>query len=252
MVHGTDVVGARGRALASLRRAVRSMDLVIANSSYTAAQVADRVPDGPPVEILNPGVETEPQRADAGAVRCQLGLGSGPIVLTAARLVARKGHVEFAAHWPDVESRMPGAQWVVAGDGPRAEQLRARTSPSVHMVGRLEPDALMALYALADVQLLPGLPSDEVEGFGMAIVEAGAAGMPSVASDIGGTAEALGDGGVLVRAGDMAAMANAVAELLLDGPRREQLGRQARQRAEELRWDLVADRFRGMVRGRIS
>lgn len=252
MVHGTEIVAADGRAEASLRRAVRAMDLVIANSAYTASKVADRVGDGPAIEILNPGVDIDPSRADGEDVRRRLGLGDGPIVLTAARLVARKGHVEFAAHWPEVASRVAEAQWVVAGDGPRAAALRQVADPSVHMVGSVDPATLAALYEMADVHLLPGLPSEEVEGFGMAIVEAGAAGTPSVASDLGGTAEALGAGGVIVDGGDLAAMATAVAGLLVDAPRREHLGRQARRRAEELQWGLVADRFRRMVLDRIG
>lgn len=223
------------------------MDLVIANSGYTASQIHGRVPDCPPVEILNPGVDTEPARADSQSVREALGLGPGPMVLTAARLVPRKGHVEFARHWPAVEARIPGAQWVVAGDGPCAEELRRVAAPSVHMVGAVEHATLMALYAMADVHLLPGLVSEEVEGFGMAIVEAGAAGTPSVASDLGGTAEALGEGGVLVPGGDMAAMEDAVAELLQDASRRHMLGRKARSRAEELQWDVVGAHFRRIV-----
>lgn len=252
LVHGTEIVTARGRAGSAMQKAVRSMDLLIANSAYTAAQVVNRVPGCPPVEILNPGVDTDPPRASLAAVREHLRLGPGPVVLTAARLVARKGHVEFAAHWPYVESRVRGAQWVVTGAGPCAAELRRVAGPSVHLVGAVDTATLMALYAIADVHILPGLPSAEVEGFGMAIVEAGAAGTPSVASDLGGTGEALRDGGVLTPGGDMAAMAKAIVDLLEDGSRRELLGRLARRRAEELRWDAVGARFRRMVVERVA
>jgi phosphatidylinositol alpha-1,6-mannosyltransferase len=223
------------------------MDLLVAISEYTSGQVRDRIPECPPIEILNPGVDIEPIRAEPAEVRERLALGDGPIVLTAARLVARKGHVQFASVWPQVLARVPDAQWVVTGDGPCADELRRLAGPSVRMVGPVDRPTLMALYAMSDVHLLPGLPSTEVEGFGMAVVEAGAAGTPSVASALGGTAEALGDGGVLVPGGDMAGMAGAVAELLLDGSRRELLGRRARRRAEELRWELVGARFRAIV-----
>jgi phosphatidylinositol alpha-1,6-mannosyltransferase len=252
MAHGTEIVGAQGRAEASMRRAVRSMDLVVANSDYTAGQVEARIPGCPPVEVLCPGVDIGPPSADLGEVRDRLGLGAGPVVLTAARLVTRKGHVEFARHWPGIEARVPGAQWVVAGDGPRADELRAAATSSVKMVGAVDADTLRALYALADVHLLPGLPSAEVEGFGMAIVEAGAAGTPSVASDLGGTGEALGGGGVLVPGGDMAAMAEAVTELLTDAPRRMDLAGRARRRAEELAWDRVGERFRRIIGERVG
>jgi phosphatidylinositol alpha-1,6-mannosyltransferase len=249
MVYGTEIVGARGRAGAAMRRSVRAMDLVVAISAYTAARLTERVDGCPPVEILHPGVDPDPPRADPSRIREALGLGPGPIVLTAARLVPRKGHSGFAGHWAGVEAQVPGAQWVVAGDGPCAEELRRVAPPSVHLVGAVDQPTLMGLYAMADVHLLPGIPSDEVEGFGMAIVEAGAAGTPSVASDLGGTAEALGDGGVLVPGGDLAGMAAAVAGLLQDEGRRAELGRRALRRAEGLRWELVGARFRELVAG---
>lgn len=247
MAYGTEVVAAGGRAEASLCRAFRSVDLIIAISAFTASRVKERVPDCPRVEILNPGVDLAPEMADEGQVRRRLGLGPGPIVLTAARLVPRKGHTEFAACWPEVEARFPGAQWVVAGDGPCADALRAGAAPSIRMVGAVDRPTLMALFAMADVHLLPGLPSREVEGFGMVVSEAGAAGTPTVASDLGGVSEAVADGGVLVRGGDMAGLAEAVADLLEDGARRDALGRRARARAEQLGWDVIGSRFRNII-----
>lgn len=251
VAYGTEITSPAGRALSSLQKALAGMDLVIAISRYTADRLKQRVDDCPDVEVLNPGVDLCPDRIEPDTVRAALGLGSGPLVLTAARLVPRKGHVEFARHWPKVEACVPGAQWVVAGDGPCRRELEALATPSVRMVGEIDRPTLMGLFALADVHVLPGLVSDQVEGFGLVLNEAGAAGTPSVTSDCGGAAEALGRGGVLVEAGDMERMAAAIAELLLDSARRDSLGREARARAGELSWDAVGQRFRELISRRL-
>lgn len=247
MVYGTDIAAAQGRALRSLRSAVGAMDVVISISEFTKEQLRNKVPKCPEVHVLNPGVELDPPRADQQGLRDSLGLGSGPIVLTAARLVERKGHAQFARYWPSVESAVPGAQWVVVGDGPCLDELRRLATPSTRILGEVDRPALMALFAMADVNLLPAIPSQEVEGFGMVINEAGAAGTPSVTADLGGAAEAMGDGGLLVPGGDMQAMATAVADLLSDHARRALLGERARARAMELQWDIVVRKFRQMI-----
>lgn len=247
VVYGTDIVAAEGRALRSLRSAVAAMDVVISISEFTREQLQSKVPRCPEVHVLNPGVDLDPPRAEQRGLRERFGLGSGPIVLTAARLVERKGHVQFARHWPSVESRVPGAQWVVVGDGPCLGELRRLATPSIRILGEVDRPTLMALFAMADVHLLPAIPAREVEGFGMVINEAGAAGTPSLAADLGGTAEAMGDGGLVVPGGDMQAMATAVAELLSDDARRVLLGQRARARAMELQWDIVAGKFRQMI-----
>jgi len=73
------------------------------------------------------------------------------------------------------------------------------------------------------------------EGFSNAILEAMSAGLPVVAFDVGGNAEAVvhGETGLLASAGDVAAFAAAIAELLSDGARRKRMGEAGRRRAAE-------------------
>ena len=80
------------------------------------------------------------------------------------------------------------------------------------------------------------------EAFPLAILDAMACGVPQVATDVGGTAEAVLDGetGLLVAPGDPAALAERIAELLLDPERRERMGEAARARHGER---FAADRM---------
>ena len=81
-------------------------------------------------------------------------------------------------------------------------------------------DALPGLYAAADAYLWPAVN----EAYGMAFLEAQAAGLPVVAGRSGGVPDVIGETGILTPAGDRAAFAEAVAGLLDDETRRRDLG----------------------------
>jgi glycosyltransferase involved in cell wall biosynthesis len=82
------------------------------------------------------------------------------------------------------------------------------------------------------------------EGFGMAAAEAMAAGVPLVASDAGSLPEVVDPpaGGVVIRSGDAAALADAAGALLDDPERRRHTSETARRSAERFRWERIVDR----------
>ena len=96
-------------------------------------------------------------------------------------------------------------------------------------------EALRALYHQSDLFVLPSLG----ECFGIATVEAMAAGLPVVVTNVGGTADIVESGrnGYLVPPNSVDELAHAVAAILGDDARRSEMGRQGRQIAEE-RFDL--------------
>lgn len=120
-----------------------------------------------------------------------------PLVLSVGRLVRRKGFDLLLEAWG--QRRQPG-RLVIVGDGPERDRLerQRRLLPdpgSVVLAGRVDDDALRALYAEARVFALAcrdrGL---ELEGFGYVFAEAQAAGIPVIAGNSGGAPEALDDG----------------------------------------------------------
>lgn len=122
---------------------------------------------------------------------------------------------------------LPGDDWclAVAGDGPaRAEVAAALGRPDrVHLLGEVPPDMLAKLYASADLCVWPGVG----EAYGMAMLEAQAAGCPVVAGDQRGVPDVVADGigGRLVPPDDPAALATAVRTLLDDDAERARLSR---------------------------
>lgn len=125
-----------------------------------------------------------------------------------------------------------GLDWqlVIVGDGPARGEVEALLAPlaagRARLLGALAADALPSLYASADLYLWPAIH----EAFGMAFLEAQAAGLPVVAGRERGVPEVVreGEAGLLVPPRDARAFAGAVATLLADPCRRRAMGARAR------------------------
>ncbi len=265
VLHGAEVT-VPGRLPVSrqlLARVLRHSSLVISAGGYPEAEARRAEPKLPPVVNIPPGVDTArfvplgPD--DRVAARRRLGLpGTGRLVVSVSRLVPRKGMdvlIEAAAHL-----RREGRGDLVvaiAGSGRdrgRLERLNRRLDDPVRLLGRVPDADLPALYASADVFALccrtrwGGL---EQEGFGIVFLEAAAAGVPSVAGDSGGAAEAVADGetgSVVDRPSDPLAVAAALRAILDDPALGERQGRAARRRAQaEFAYEVLAVRLRSAL-----
>jgi len=232
----------RQRALLPLYRplvvaCLRAADAVVVGSAALAAtspliRAADVpttiVPYGVDVERWAPG--TASQEAIAG-LRARYGAEH---VLAVGRLVSYKGFERLVRLAHRVTLPL-----VIAGDGPQRGQLealieRAGVADRVHLVGRVSDDRLAAHLAAAAVFVMPSI--NRAESFGLATLEAQAAGLAIVATDVGtGTGEAFAPGtsGLLVRADDDDALVAALNELAADPDRRRAMGEAGRRRVAE-------------------
>jgi phosphatidylinositol alpha-mannosyltransferase len=169
-------------------------------------------------------------------------------VVFVGRQEARKGlHVLLRA-WPEVHRRT-GARLRLIGADPLAVRLsiarRRLSDEGVDVLGIVTEQELTAELLAAKALAAPSLGG---ESFGMVLTRAFACATPVVASDIPGYRAVLTDEvGVLVPPGDPRALASALAELLEDEPRRQELGAAARELAgERYSWEDIARRLLGI------
>lgn len=219
-----------GLADADYPRAVRLLrrcsDTVVAVSDDVAARlVAGGLPEDRVVVIEN-AVATAPVTEPGGGdeVRAGLGIAPGrPIVLCVARL-ARPKRVDLLL---DAWAGTSGAELLVVGDGPERAGLERRASglPGVRLLG--DRHDVPRLLGVADLLVLP---SDR-EGLPVSVLEAMAAGVPVVASRVGGLTS-LDEAVTLTSPGDASALAGAIAALLADEPGRRAQGDRGRRLVE--------------------
>src|SRR5437667_7159 len=191
---------------------------------------------------FRPGIDPRP-------LRRQHGLDGGPWLLTVARLDFHKGIDTVIRALPAIRAAFPAVRYAVAGIGNRRSALEGLVrelglGDAVRLLGFVPDDDLPALYNAADLFLLASRRYDLlVEGFGIAIVEASASGLPVIASRSGGIPEAVREGetGCLVEPDDPAAVAAAAIRLLGDEALRRRIGAAGRAAVETYyNWDRVA------------
>ncbi len=125
-------------------------------------------------------------------------------------------------------------QLVVVGDGPAVEETRALFAPldkRVTFLGGVESEDLPAIYAACDLYVWPSVN----EAYGMAILEAQAAGLPVVAADVGGVGAIVADGdtGILATIPEASQIADALGLILEDPPLHREFRRGAAERVRE-------------------
>jgi len=159
---------------------------------------------------------------------------------TAANLFPRKGYDVMLRALPGILAAHPDVHYLLAGTAEPGyagtlRELAARLgiADRIHMVGFQDP--IRPFLGALDLYVHPAL----MEGFGIALVEAMAAGKAVVATRTGGVPEVVeqGETGLLVAPGDPDRLRAAVVELLGDGPRRERMAAKGFARARQ-RFDL--------------
>jgi phosphatidylinositol alpha-1,6-mannosyltransferase len=260
VLHGAEVTvpgrlpGTKQALAAVLRRARH----VVSAGQYAASEAERAAGHSLPITVVPPGVDVErfhPLTDDERLVaRRHFGLpDDADLVVSISRLVPRKGFDVAIRAVAALSSSRPDLLLAIAGGGRDEQRLRriaTETKAPVRFVGRVSNDDLPRLYACADVYTMAcrsrwgGL---EQEGFGIVFVEAAACGVPQVAGDSGGAAEAVVDGvtGRVVRApDDWREVANAIEGLLDDPALRVSMGQASRERAvAEFSYDVLADRL---------
>jgi glycosyltransferase involved in cell wall biosynthesis len=202
----------------------------IANSEAAAARLRAIVgDDGPPVWVVPNGIEAAPLTRKEP--------GGPPRLLCVGNITANKGQGVLLEAARLLRPRYPGLRVVLAGRdfsrGRFFRQAQARGLGDLYAAtGFLDDDDVRGLLAEASLVVLPTLRR---EGMPTALLEAMQAGVPVVASRVGGVAEIVEDGrtGVLVTPGDARGLADALSRLLTDRGLASRLAANARRHVVE-------------------
>jgi glycosyltransferase involved in cell wall biosynthesis len=250
--HNLTMAGVRRDRTGLFERAHRLTDGLADHSTAICGAAADyyvrrRAVPASKIDVVPNGIDSERYRPDPGArarLRRELGVEDRFVWLAAGRLEAQKAYPTLLRAFARL------------GDGPRTllvcgqGSLRAELeglAGALGLGGRVRflglRDDLPALLSAADGFAL----ASDLEGLPLVLLQASAAGLPVVATDVGGNAEVVADGasGYLSAAGDVAAFASNLARVEALPPEgRAGLGRAGRERVRErFEFDRVIDRW---------
>jgi phosphatidyl-myo-inositol dimannoside synthase len=229
---------------------------VIANSDFTRDELIRFGVGRDRIVRISPGVDPSifrPVPKDPDLVR-RYGLDGKTVLLSVGRLQRRKGHDFVLQALPEVLAAYPDLVYVIVSDGEERTYLESlarelRIDDSVRFVGEVGFDALPRWYNTCDVFVMANrrMANGDVEGFGIAFLEAGACAKPVIAGESGGTADAVkhGETGLRIDASDPKNIRDVILKLVGDPVLARRLGENARRNVEmEHGWDTVAERIR--------
>jgi sugar transferase (PEP-CTERM/EpsH1 system associated) len=237
----------RNRWLGKLAGHFAARFFCVSEDIATEVRACGIVPDRKVVVVSN-GIDTARFRArrDPQALRASLGIPPGaPVVGTIGRLCEVKTQDVLLRAFVGLRKQVPEVRLVLVGDGPLMGELRGLAAnlglePCVSFVGyQAQPERFLDLM---DVFAL----TSRSEGMPLSVLEAWAAGVPVVASRVGGLPELIEDGrnGLLFPAGDEAALVEALRRLIVHAPLARQLGETGRLEVEaRFSLDRMADDY---------
>lgn len=253
--HGTEITYMRKFKRAFLLRCLgfwSGWARYITNSRFTTKVLLDSFPavQESSVSTIGLGVRSSWSKGvvDRSNARGVLGIEKNRfVIISLGRVVRRKGHLVLA----EAISMLPGdvasnIEWYVVGphyDESFLSELRTAASSldsKTIITGPLPEIDLQMLLSAGDLFCLPGYWDDsgQVEGFGLAFIEAGAYGLPAVATDVGGVADAVlhDRTGLLVPPRDSKAVSEAILRLYREPKLLKALALGARQYAAQATW----------------
>ncbi len=154
--------------------------------------------------------------------------------------VGRLSHEKQLEHIRPTLEALPDTRLVLVGDGPaRARLERFYADMPVTFMGYLQGERLSQAYASADIFVFPS----RLETFGLVVTEAMAAGLPVVASRVGGVADVVSDGvnGYTFASGDTDSLLAGVRQIAGNRDKMRRMGQQARAYAEGQSWEAIMD-----------
>ncbi|GBE66323.1 transferase [Mycobacterium sp. MFM001] len=247
-IHATEAGRHSGWVSGSISRQVHAVESWLVRESDSlitcSASMGDEI-----TELFGPGLaEITVIRNGIDAARWPFAprrTRTGPAeLLYVGRLEYEKGVHDAIAALPRIRRTHPGTTLTIAGEGTQQDWLveqarRHRVLKATKFVGRLDHDDLLTALHRADAAVLPS----HYEPFGLAALEAAAAGTPLVTTNIGGLGEAVIDGqtGMSCPPRDVARLATAVRTVLDDPAAAQRRAYAARERlTSDFDWDTVA------------
>jgi phosphatidylinositol alpha-1,6-mannosyltransferase len=255
-VHGEDLETAQSsrEQYFICGQVIKRAKTIICNSQNSAnivakfgAQAASKT------QVLHPGVDSNifvPKQRNQESLT-SLNWIDKIVVLTVGRLQARKGQDMMIKAIPEILKAKPNFLYAIVGDGEEFDALvklstELEVERHVQFLRGITDEQMIECYQQCDLFILPNRTIDnDIEGFGMVLVEAQSCGKPVIAGDSGGTKETmlLGESGVIIDATQPSNIASTVVGMLSDEQKLKDMGSKGREHVlKSLDWKALVQR----------
>ena len=252
LAHGNELLFNDQNKRGRIKKTLNKVNFIVANSNFTKDLVKNIINSPKKLKIIYPGA------TDLSNLKHKeiFGINGHPILLTLARLEKRKGHIEIIYSIEKLISEFPDIQYIIAGNGPELKKLKKivkekNLNKNIIFVGEVNENQKKYLFQKSNLMIMPTLDEKDnrsIEGFGISYIEAAFFAVPSIASNIGGTPEAVIDnftGKIIYNISDLFPT---IRELLLNQDKIKYLGKNAQKRAfQEFNWDKISENYLSLI-----
>jgi phosphatidylinositol alpha-1,6-mannosyltransferase len=255
-VHGEDLEMAQSsrEQYFICRQVIKRAKTIICNSQNSANIVAKFGPQAvAKTQVLHPGVDSHlfvPKPRNEKSLT-SLNWIDKKVALTVGRLQARKGQDMMIKAIPQILNTVPNFLYAIVGEGEELDVLvklsaELEVEKHVQFLKGITDEQMIDCYQQCDLFILPNRTiNNDIEGFGMVLVEAQSCGKPVIAGDSGGTKETmlLGKSGVVIDATQPSNIASTVVGMLSDEQKLTDMGSKGREHVlQSLDWKALVQR----------
>ncbi|MGQ8364681.1 glycosyltransferase family 4 protein [Glaciecola sp. 1036] len=262
-VHGEDIktVAMSKEHSLMVKQVCKSANYLVCNS-VNSAELVEQLgfAEAQKNKVLHPGVDAErfiPVAEDL-AFKTDKGWQDRFVIITVGRLQKRKGHDIMIKALPSIKQQHPNVLYVVIGDGEEKQYLEGLVDQfslesDVQFLTGLNDLEMIKCYQQCDLFILPNRTiENDIEGFGMVLLEAQACGKPVIAGDSGGTKETMliGETGWVLDCTEAQKLANSMIPIIENKDRLQEMGAKGREHVlKELEWNVHAQKAKQIFFG---
>jgi phosphatidylinositol alpha-1,6-mannosyltransferase len=252
-VHGEDLETAKSsrEQYFICGQVIKRAKMIVCNSQNSADIVAEFGEAAKAKsKVMHPGVDKNmffPASANQ-QIKDDLGWGKRRVALTVGRLQARKGQDMMIKAVPKIVEQYPDFLYAIVGGGEQKQELISlvadlNLTEHVMFMSEISDEQMVQCYQQCDLFILPNRTiNQDIEGFGMVLVEAQSCGKPVIAGDSGGTKETMLDGqtGYVIDATSVSTISAKVCAMLDDDDSLQSMGHAAREHVvNHLDWQAL-------------
>ncbi len=252
LAHGNEIIIKNNRHQQRILNIFSKVNKIVCNSEFTKnllKKVSSQIEN---IEVIYPGVSSFEH-----IIEEEVDLIDGtPTILTLSRLEKRKGHENILQAISKLKDQYRNIRYIIAGEGEEKSYLKSlvnilNISKNVNFIGSITDAQKKYIFNKTDLMVMPTLDEtnrSSIEGFGIAYIEASLFGIPSIASNVGGTKEAVlhnKTGLILENLNDLKYN---ICELIENKEKRKLLGENAKNRAQkELHWNNQVKKYLNLI-----
>ncbi len=252
LVHGNEIIIKSNNHHTRIKKILESVNALVVNSSYTKNLLLKISDNFNKIEVIYPGVKSNKSIKEQS-----IDLKNGyPTLLTLARLEKRKGHLLILKSIFNLKKNYPDIRYIIAGEGDelvniKNEVKKYNLESNVNLVGTINERQKKFIFSKTDIMVMPTLDethANSIEGFGISYIEAAQYGIPSIASNVGGTPEAVfhNETGLIIS--NINELDESIKRLIDNKQNRIELGHNAKVRADnELNWEKQIEKYNKLI-----